>query len=65
MNKTRSQQSSLIDNLNQGFTQPHYQRTNQHNLESLDQELQLGADEVAAFVIPRENHKSKGVEITL
>jgi hypothetical protein len=63
-NKTQNQPPSLTDNLNQGFVQSHSQRINQHNLESLDQDHQLGADEAAASVIPQGNHKSKVVEIT-
>jgi hypothetical protein len=65
MNKTRSQPPSLTGNLQRGFAQPHSQRTNQHNMELMDQEHQLGVDKTAAFVIPQGNHKSKGVEITL
>jgi hypothetical protein len=65
MNKTQRQPPSLTGNLNRGFTQPRSQRTNQHSLESMDPEHQLGANEAGASVIPRENHKSKGVEIAL
>jgi hypothetical protein len=38
---------------------------NQHSLESMDQEHQLGADDTVVSVISQGNHKSKGVAVPL
>jgi hypothetical protein len=54
------QPPSLTGNLNRGFTQPHSHRTNQHNMESMDQEHQLGANEAAVYTTSERRCNRRG-----